>query len=135
MADPSVTEFEGVADFLYAQVLELARARGRLSHFERYGLRFQAQIRRGAPGADEKLRQEGREAGKAWLAQHDPDRVMEVTSTLVSLARELVMLVRSGHVPDYLLTSVWHDLLRAAQLWQDAEGFRPEWTYVPSSAE
>lgn len=135
MADPSVAEFEELADFLYAQVLELARARGRLSHFEKYGLRFQAQIRRGTPGADEQLRQEGREVGKAWLAQHDPDRVVEVTSMLASLARELVRLVRYGSVPDYLLTSVWRDLLRAAQLWEGAEGFRPEWKRESSSTE
>ncbi|MEU9756063.1 hypothetical protein AB0D90_23475 [Streptomyces althioticus] len=134
MANPSVAEFEELADFLYAKVLELARARGHLAHYERYGLRFQVQLGRGAPGADEQLRQAGREAGKAWLAQHDPDRVMEVTSTLVSLAQELVTLVRTRHVPDYLLSSVWDDLLRAARLWEGAEGFRPEWKYEPSSA-
>jgi len=134
MADPSVSEFEQLGEFVYAQVRALARARGRLSHFEDRGLRFQAQVTQTSHNLAEHHRQESREAGKAWLAQHNPDRVLEVAATLASLAQELVALARAGHLPPHWLGSVYRDLLRAARLWEDAEGFRPEWKYVPGEA-
>ncbi|MGV9816341.1 hypothetical protein ACWDTQ_31060 [Streptomyces cellulosae] len=120
-------DLQELVDFLDMRLMELAGERGLLQYYEDHGLRFRAEMRPEATVVGETVRVDGREAGRAWLERHDPARTLEVTSTLVTLARELVRLARLGRVPDFRRDSVREELLRAVRLWEDAEGFRPEW--------
>lgn len=131
---PTADELREIAEFLRQRSVDEASAAGTMDAFRQAGVTTQVCIPDGAFTASRT--QFVQQNATDWMAEHSPDRFVDLAYGLSSLAYALSSagldamsdLAMRPHLGPYRVQSVWRSLTQAARLWDTHPDFNPAWT-------